>query len=212
MNTEIQESLLQFDPRQLDWNKMQGLIPAIVQDAQSMEVLMLGYMNEASLAQTLSSGKACFFSRSKNRLWTKGEESGNFLVVKSICMDCDQDTLLLQVQPQGPCCHTGDRNCFKTAYNQNFIFRLEEIIEDRFNNPQPESYVQKMRDKGLNKIAQKVGEEAVETVIAALTETEVDMINESSDLLFHLLFLLKAKDLKLKDIALNLEKRHLKSS
>jgi phosphoribosyl-AMP cyclohydrolase / phosphoribosyl-ATP pyrophosphohydrolase len=156
----------------------------------------------------VSENKVTFFSRTKNRLWTKGEESGHFLHVKNISLDCDNDTLLVKVNPVGPTCHTGSRSCFSTDFNQNFIFQLEKIIEDRYENPIEESYVNKLRKKGLNKIAQKVGEEGVETVIAALNETEADLINEASDLVFHLLVLLKEKNLSLKTIAENLEGRH----
>jgi phosphoribosyl-ATP pyrophosphohydrolase/phosphoribosyl-AMP cyclohydrolase len=192
----------------IDFAKGNGLVPVIVQDEQTLEVLMLGYMNEEAFQKTEKEGKVTFFSRTKNRLWTKGEESGNFLNVKSIRLDCDQDTLLVKVNPAGPTCHTGSRSCFSTDYNQNFIFQLENIIKDRYENPTAESYVNKLRAKGLNKIAQKVGEEGVETVIAALAETETDLINESSDLVFHLLVLLKEKGLTLNDIAKNLENRH----
>jgi phosphoribosyl-ATP pyrophosphohydrolase/phosphoribosyl-AMP cyclohydrolase len=192
----------------IDFKKGDGLVPVIIQDEQTLEVLMLGYMNEEAYQKTENEGKVTFFSRTKNRLWTKGEESGNFLYVKSINLDCDQDTLLVKVNPIGPTCHTGSRSCFATNYNQNFIFQLENIIKDRYENPTAESYVNKLRAKGLNKIAQKVGEEGVETVIAALAETETDLINESSDLVFHLLVLLKEKGLTLNDIAKNLESRH----
>ena len=192
----------------IDFKKGDGLVPVIIQDEQTLEVLMLGYMNEEAYQKTEKEGKVSFFSRTKNRLWTKGEESGNFLNVKSISLDCDQDTLLIKVNPVGPTCHTGSRSCFATDYNQNFIFQLENIIEDRYENPTAESYINKLRAKGLNKIAQKVGEEGVETVIAALAETETDLINESSDLVFHLLVLLKEKGLTLNDIAKNLESRH----
>jgi len=169
---------------------------------------MLGYMNQEAYDKTAKENIVTFFSRTKNRLWTKGETSNNFLHVKSITIDCDNDTLLIKVKPDGPTCHTGDRSCFKTEYNQNFILELEGIIADRYENPVESSYVNKLRTKGLNKIAQKVGEEAVETVIAALAETEVDMINESSDLVFHLLVLLREKGLSLETIAKNLEQRH----
>nr|MBC7613077.1 bifunctional phosphoribosyl-AMP cyclohydrolase/phosphoribosyl-ATP diphosphatase HisIE [Pseudopedobacter sp.] len=192
----------------IDFKKGDGLVPVIIQDEQTLEVLMLGYMNEEAFQKTEKEGKVTFFSRTKNRLWTKGEESGNYLNVKSINLDCDQDTLLIKVNPVGPTCHTGSRSCFSTDYNQNFIFQLENIIKDRYENPKAESYVNKLRAKGLNKIAQKVGEEGVETVIAALVETEIDLINESSDLVFHLLVLLKEKGLNLNDIAKNLESRH----
>ncbi|GAA3963883.1 bifunctional phosphoribosyl-AMP cyclohydrolase/phosphoribosyl-ATP diphosphatase HisIE [Pedobacter ginsengiterrae] len=192
----------------IDFNKSDGLVPVVIQDEQTLEVLMLGYMNAEAFEKTQAEGKVTFYSRSKNRLWTKGEESGNFLFVKSIHIDCDNDTILIKANPIGPTCHTGSRSCFKTEFNQNFIFELENIITDRYENPVEGSYINKMRSKGLNKIAQKVGEEGVETVIAALAETEEDLIGEASDLVFHLLFLLKEKGLSIQDIAKNLEKRH----
>jgi len=194
----------------LDFNKSGGLIPVVIQDNQTLEVLMLGYMNEAAWNQTQAEKRVTFFSRSKNRLWTKGEESGNYLHVISTAIDCDNDTLLIKVKPEGPTCHTGARSCFQTNYNQNFIFELEQIIENRYKQPAEHSYVNHLRTKGINKIAQKVGEEAVETVIAALAQTETDFINESSDLLFHLLVLLKEKNIPLARIAANLESRHQK--
>lgn len=192
----------------IDFEKGNGLIPVVVQDSQSLEVLMLGYMNAAAWQKTQDTGKVTFYSRSKERLWTKGEESGNFLELLDHKIDCDRDTLLLLVRPQGPTCHTGSRSCFGTPYNQNFIFELERIIDHRYNFPQEGSYVDRLRQRGINKIAQKVGEEGVETVIAALTETEADFINESSDLLFHLLVLLREKNIRLEEIARNLETRH----
>lgn len=194
----------------LDFNKGAGLVPAVIQDYQTLEVLMLGYMNEEAWEKTKREQRVTFFSRTKNRLWTKGEESGNYLEVVETAVDCDQDTLLIKVNPKGPTCHTGSRSCFNTDYNQNFIFQLEKIINDRFTNPVESSYVNKLRGKGVNKIAQKVGEEAVETVIAALKESDTDFINESSDLLFHLLVLLREKDTPLIRIAENLAKRHQK--
>ncbi len=193
----------------IDFNKSDGLVPVIIQDEKTLEVLMLGYMNEEAYQKTVSENKVTFFSRTKNRLWTKGEESGNCLNVISIKEDCDNDTLLIKVNPEGPTCHTGSRSCFDTEYNQNFIFELERIIGDRYTNPAEGSYVNKLRQKGLNKIAQKVGEEGVETVIAALNETEKDFINESSDLIFHLLVLMKEKNVSLKTVAENLAGRHL---
>ncbi|QHS57627.1 bifunctional phosphoribosyl-AMP cyclohydrolase/phosphoribosyl-ATP diphosphatase HisIE [Mucilaginibacter sp. 14171R-50] len=192
----------------IDFNKTDGLVPVIIQDEQTLEVLMLGYMNQEAYDKTLQENIVTFFSRSKNRLWTKGETSQNYLHVKSMHIDCDNDTLLIKVKADGPTCHTGSRSCFKTDYNQNFILQLESIIADRYENPVEGSYVNKLRNKGLNKIAQKVGEEGVETVIAALAETETDLINESSDLVFHLLVLLREKDLNLERIAKNLEERH----
>lgn len=195
---------------EIDFKKGEGLVPVIIQDEKTMEVLMLGYMNEEAYHKTVNDGKVTFFSRTKNRLWTKGEESGHFLNVLSIRKDCDDDTLLIRVNPIGPTCHKGNRSCFDTSYNQNFIFELEKIIEDRYTNPVESSYVNKLRAKGLNKIAQKVGEEGVETVIAALNETEHDFINEASDLVFHLLVLMKEKNISLNTIAKNLEGRHAK--
>ena len=197
-----------MDISQIDFDKSNGLVPVIVQDEQTLEVLMLGYMNAEAFDKTKAEGKVTFFSRSKNRLWTKGEESGNFLFVKSMHLDCDKDTILIKATPVGPTCHTGSRSCFNTNFNQNFLFELEKIITDRYENPVEGSYINKMRSKGLNKIAQKVGEEGVETVIAALAETEEEFIGEASDLVFHLLFLLKEKGLSIQDIAKNLEKRH----
>src|SRR3984885_8242994 len=193
---------------EIDFNKADGLVPVIIQDEHTLEVLMLGYMNQEAYDKTVEENIVTFFSRSKSRLWTKGEISNNFLHVKSIDIDCDNDTLLIKVKADGPTCHTGSRSCFNTSYNQNFILELEQIIADRYENPQEGSYVNKLRKKGLNKIAQKVGEEGVETVIAALAETETDMINEASDLVFHLLVLLREKDLSLETIAKNLEERH----
>lgn len=192
----------------IDFNKTDGLVPVVIQDEQTLEVLMLGYMNQEAYDKTVQENIVTFFSRSKNRLWTKGETSNNFLHVKSIHIDCDNDTILIKAKPDGPTCHTGERSCFKTAYNQNFILELENIIDDRYTNPQEGSYINKLHKKGLNKIAQKVGEEGVEVVIAALAETEADLIGEASDLVFHLLVLLKEKGLSLETIAKNLESRH----
>ncbi|WP_433896072.1 bifunctional phosphoribosyl-AMP cyclohydrolase/phosphoribosyl-ATP diphosphatase HisIE [Sphingobacterium mizutaii] len=192
----------------IDFNKGDGLVPVIIQDNQTLEVLMLGYMNEEAWNKTQEEKKVTFFSRSKNRLWTKGEESGNFLHVVSTHIDCDQDTVLVKADPVGPTCHTGNRSCFNTEFNQNFLLQLERIVQHRIDFPTDESYVNRLRSRGINKIAQKVGEEAVETVIAALTETEKDFINETSDLMFHLIVLLKEKGMSLETIAKNLEGRH----
>ena len=201
-----------IDVSQIDFGKTPPSggwgVPVVIQDYKTLEVLMLGYMNAEALEKTQAEGKVTFFSRSKNRLWTKGETSNNFLFVKEIFVDCDNDTILIKADPVGPTCHTGSRSCFKTDFNQNFIFELENIINDRYENPVEGSYINKMRNKGLNKIAQKVGEEGVETVIAALAESEEELIGEASDLVFHLLFLLKEKGLSIQDIAKNLEKRH----
>jgi|SRR5690606_32213869 len=192
----------------IDFTKNDGLVPVIIQDSNTLEVLMLGYMNEEAWKKTQDEELVTFFSRSKNRLWTKGEESGNFLKVVSSHVDCDQDTILIKAKPEGPTCHTGSRSCFQTKFNQNFIFQLESIVKDRYKNPNEKSYVNKLQKKGINKIAQKVGEEATETIIAALNETDKDFVNETSDLLFHLLVLLQEKNISLKKIAKNLESRH----
>jgi phosphoribosyl-ATP pyrophosphohydrolase/phosphoribosyl-AMP cyclohydrolase len=192
----------------IDFNKTDGLVPVIIQDEQTLEVLMLGYMNQEAYDKTVQENIVTFFSRSKNRLWTKGETSQNYLHVKSVDIDCDNDTLLIKVKADGPTCHTGSRSCFKTEYNQNFLLQLENIIADRYENPTEESYINKLRKKGLKKITQKVGEEGVEVVIAALYETEKELVDEASDLVFHLLVLLKEKGLNLERIAKNLEERH----
>jgi len=192
----------------IDFDKTNGLVPVVIQDEQTLEVLMLGYMNQEAYDKTVAENIVTFYSRSKSRLWTKGETSNNFLHVKSMAVDCDNDTILIKVKADGPTCHTGNRSCFNTSYNQNFIFELQNVINSRYDNPSAESYVNKLRNKGLNKIAQKVGEEGVETVIAALAETETDLINEASDLVFHLLVLLREKNLSLETIAKNLESRH----
>ena len=167
-----------------------GLVPAIIQDDITGKVLMLGFMNEAALAKTQELNKVTFFSRSKNRLWTKGEESGNFLLLKSISSDCDEDSLLIKVEPVGPVCHTGADTCWSEKNSTaNFLFELEKIIVDRKNNPSEKSYTSSLFEKGINKIAQKVGEEAVELVIEA-KDNDADLFkNEAADLLFHYLIL-----------------------
>lgn len=192
----------------IDFNKNNGLVPVIIQDNKTLEVLMLGYMNEEAWEKTNEDKLVTFFSRSKNRLWTKGEESGNFLKVVSTHIDCDRDTILIKAKPQGPTCHTGSRSCFQTEFNQNFLFYLESVVKDRYENPVEGSYINRLQAKGINKIAQKVGEEATETIIAALNERKKDFVNETSDLLFHLLVLLQEKNISLKKIAKNLESRH----
>jgi len=188
-----------------------GLVPAIVQDAQTKNVLMLGFMNQAAVAATLSLQKVTFFSRSKNRLWTKGEESGHHLNYISMALDCDQDTLLIQAHPVGPVCHTGADTCWGKE-NQieglGFIAHLEQVIEQRRNAAPETSYVASLFAKGMNKIAQKVGEEAVELVIEAKDQNEVLFKEEAADLLFHYLMLLQAKGFKLTDVVKILEKRH----
>jgi phosphoribosyl-ATP pyrophosphohydrolase/phosphoribosyl-AMP cyclohydrolase len=188
-----------------------GLIPVIVQDFATSKVLMLGFMNEVALQKTEEFGKVTFYSRSKNRLWTKGEESGNFLLLKEVIADCDNDTLLIKAEPVGPVCHTGADTCFSEKNHPNdFLEHLEHIIDLRKQASPDESYVASLFAKGLNKIAQKVGEEAVELVIEAKDDNEDLFINEAADLLFHYLLLLNAKGFKLHDVKIILQKRHSK--
>jgi len=188
----------------IDFNKnSDGLIPAIIQDAITKNVLMLGYMNQAAFDKTQEIKKVTFFSRTKNRLWTKGEESGNFLNLVSIKNDCDNDTLLVLVNPVGPTCHTGSDTCWQEKNNSSFGFltELEAIIKDRKDNPEnKDSYVASLFRKGINKIAQKVGEEAIEVVIEAKDNNDKLFLDESADLLFHYLILLQAKGFTLTDI------------
>ncbi len=187
----------------------EGLVPAIIQDATTAKVLMLGYMNAEALQQTQLTQRVTFFSRSKKRLWTKGEESGHFLELVDIRIDCDNDTLLIQANPKGPTCHTGADTCWneKNTASFGFLSELEETIHDRKQNDQDASYIASLFRKGINKIAQKVGEEAVETVIESKDNNSDLFLNESADLLFHLLILLQAKGYRLEDIVKILEKR-----
>jgi phosphoribosyl-ATP pyrophosphohydrolase/phosphoribosyl-AMP cyclohydrolase len=192
-----------------NFNKSEnGLIPVIIQDNLTNVVLMLGYMNAEAFEKTKKENRVTFFSRSKNRLWTKGEESNNYLDVNSILIDCDQDTILIKATPHGPTCHTGDDTCFKEKNNsENFLFELETIIRERKNNPSDTSYTSSLFKKGINKIAQKVGEEAVEVVIEAKDDNRSLFLNEASDLLYHYLILLQAKDASLNDIITVLKER-----
>ena len=187
-----------------------GLVPAIVQDAATKTVLMLGFMNQAAVDATLASGKVTFYSRSKNRLWTKGEESGNFLNYISMKEDCDQDSLLIQAIPEGPVCHMGTDTCWGEDNNTSIAFlnKLEQIIAERKNADPSSSYVASLFAKGINKIAQKVGEEAVELVIEAKDNNEQLFIDESADLLFHYLILLQSKGYQLDDVVKVLAQRH----
>jgi len=188
-----------------------GLVPAIVQDDSTGKVLMLAFMSEEALAKTQELKKVTFFSRSKNRLWTKGEESGNFLLLKDIKADCDNDTILVKADPMGPVCHTGADTCWNEKNISNdFLAKLEAIISDRKNNPTEKSYTASLFAKGINKIAQKVGEEAVELVIEAKDNNDDLFKNEAADLLFHYLVLLKAKGFSLEDILAILKERHSK--
>ena len=187
----------------------EGLIPAIIQDAQTQVILMLGYMNEEAFNKTQNEKRVTFFSRSKNRLWTKGEESGNFLNVVSILIDCDKDTLLIKANPVGPVCHTGADTCFDEKNSSpDFLVTLEKIIQDRKNNPTDASYTASLFKKGINKVAQKVGEEAVELVIEAKDNNEELFLNEAADLLYHYMILLTAKGYSLNDVKSILTERH----
>lgn len=196
----------------IDFNKYSdGLVPAIIQDATTLKVLMLGFMNEESLAKTNETGKVTFYSRSKNRLWTKGEESGNFLNVVSIAADCDNDTLLIKAEPVGPTCHTGADTCWNEKNESaGFLNYLESVIADRKSNPSEKSYTTSLFQKGINKVAQKVGEEAVELVIESKDDNEELFLGEAADLMFHYLILLQAKGYTLKNVIKVLEGRHKK--
>lgn len=205
-------SALQNIDMKIDFDKYKdGLVPAIVQDASTNKVLMLGFMNQEALNKTNNLGKVTFYSRSKQRLWTKGEESGNYLNLVSMLLDCDNDALLVKVNPSGPTCHKGTDTCWqeKNTESFGFISQLEDIIKHRKENGKPEdSYVATLFDKGINKIAQKVGEEAVEVVIEAKDTNDNLFLNESADLLFHYLILLQAKGFQLQDVINKLKQRH----
>lgn len=196
----------------LDFNKTGGLIPAIIQDYQTNKVLMLGFMNEESLAKTRETGKVTFFSRSRQRLWTKGEESGNFLFVVSVSEDCDGDTLLIKVNPAGPVCHTGNDTCFNETNEEDIMFLkyLQDFILSRRREMPEGSYTTGLFKAGVGRMAQKVGEEAVETVIEAMTGNDERLVYESSDLLYHLIVLLTYKGFRIEDLAKELKKRHQK--
>ena len=186
-----------------------GLVPAIIQDSETQKVLMLGFMNEYALTRTLMTGKVTFYSRTRERIWTKGEESMNYLLLKSIESDCDQDTLLIKAKPLGPVCHTGADTCWNEKnVSDNFLTTLEAVIEERSTASPDSSYTAKMLAKGINKVAQKVGEEAVELVIEAKDNDKDLFLGEAADLMFHYLLLLKAKGYKLHDVIEVLESRH----
>ncbi|MEA5126605.1 MAG: bifunctional phosphoribosyl-AMP cyclohydrolase/phosphoribosyl-ATP diphosphatase HisIE [Proteiniphilum sp.] len=192
----------------IDFSKSGGLVPAVIQDTLSLQVLMVGYMNEEALEKTKKEGKVTFFSRSKNRLWTKGETSGNWLIVDEILTDCDNDTILIKAYSQGPTCHTGSTSCFGDKQPKGFLYELEDVIEKRITENPEGSYTSKLFSRGVNKVAQKVGEEAVELVIEA-KDDNIDLFkNEAADLLYHFLILLKTKKLKLEDIEAILVERH----
>lgn len=191
----------------IDFSKTNGLVPVIIQNYQNQQVLMLGYMNEEAFAKTQSEGKVTFFSRSKNRLWTKGETSGNSLFVKDILVDCDNDTILIKADPIGPTCHTGSTTCFKEETAKGFLYELQQTIAQRIDENDVDSYTNKLFRKGINKVAQKVGEEAVELVIEAKDNNKDLFKNEAADLLYHLLILLKTKNVTLEEIELVLKNR-----
>ena len=193
----------------IDFNKGDGLVPVIIQNTQTMQVLMLGYMNKEAFDQTIETKKVTFYSRSKQRLWMKGESSGNTLSVIDIKMDCDHDSLLIFVNPKGPTCHTGSTSCFKEETSKGFIYELEKTINDRINSNDSKSYTNELYQKGINKIAQKVGEEAVELVIEAKDSNDELFKNEAADLLYHLLILLKAKDQSFSSIERVLKSRSM---
>lgn len=194
----------------LDFGKMNGLVPAIIQDNYTQKVLMLGFMNEEAYNKTMETGKVTFFSRTKNRLWTKGEESGNFLHVVSIATDCDNDTLLIKVNPAGPVCHTGADTCWGEKNEQDIMFlkELQDFIDKRHEEMPEKSYTTSLFKSGVNKMAQKVGEEAVETIIEACNGTDERLIYEGADLLYHLIVLLTLKGYRIEDLARELKERH----
>ncbi len=192
----------------IDFDKSGGLVPVIIQDVNTLQVLMLGYMNAEAYEKTKSEGLVTFFSRSKMRLWTKGETSGNYLYVKDIQIDCDRDTILVKAQPMGATCHTGSTSCFAEETDKGFVYKLEDIINERITSGDESSYTKKLYSKGVNKIAQKVGEEAVELVIEAKDSNENLFVNEAADLLFHYLILLKYKGIHFEDIETVLAERH----
>lgn len=195
---------------ELDFEKMNGLIPAIIQDNYTQKVLMLGFMNKEAYEKTMETGKVTFFSRTKNRLWTKGEESGNFLHVVSVKADCDNDTLLIMVHPEGPVCHKGTDTCWGDKNEQDIMFlkELQDFIDRRRQEMPEKSYTTSLFNSGVNKMAQKVGEEAVETILEARNGTDERLIYEGADLLYHLIVLLTYKGYRIEDLARELKERH----
>ena len=193
---------------QINFIKGNGLVPAVIQDFTTLQVLMVGFMDEESFEKTRKEGKVTFFSRSKNRLWTKGETSGNYLFIKEISIDCDNDSILIKVDPAGPVCHTGNTSCFGEESVKGFIYRLEQIINQRIDDNVEDSYTNKIFRQGINKSAQKVGEEAVELIIEAKGDNPELFKNEAADLLYHFLILLKLKGINLTDIEDVLKSRH----
>ena len=192
----------------IDFEKGKGLVPVVIQDNNTLQVLMAGFMDEEAYNKTIEEGKVTFFSRTKNRLWTKGETSGNFLFVKEITTDCDHDTILIKVNPAGPVCHTGKKSCFGEESAKGFVYELENIVNQRIDDNVQDSYTNKLFRKGINKVAQKVGEEAFELVIEAKDDNSELFRNEAADLIYHLLVLLKAKNLSFSDVEGVLKSRH----
>lgn len=192
----------------IDFKKGNGLVPAIIQDNSTLQVLMAGYMNEEAYNKTVSEGRVTFYSRSKKRLWTKGETSGNYLIVNNITTDCDNDALLIKVSPAGPVCHTGSKSCFGPELSKGFIYQLENIISRRIDDNAEASYTNQLYRKGINKVAQKVGEEAIELVIEAKDDNTELFKNEAADLLYHFLILLKTRNVAFEDIEEVLRERH----
>lgn len=205
------ETVHGFDPEGLAWDKQNGLIPAIVQDADNRRVLMLGYMDRAALAQTCASGRVTYYSRSKQRLWTKGESSGHFLQLVGVETDCDADTLLIQARPAGPTCHLDRASCFEHA-PADFLGELDAFIQQRERERPAGSYTTRLFESGIQRIAQKVGEEGVETALAATVRNTEELKNEAADLLYHLIVLLRASGLSLQDASAVLEQRHRASA
>jgi phosphoribosyl-ATP pyrophosphohydrolase/phosphoribosyl-AMP cyclohydrolase len=203
-----------IDQAKLDWDKGGGLLPAIVQDADNGAVLMLGYMNREALAETLASNRVTFWSRSKQRLWTKGETSGNFLALRGTAVDCDGDTLLVLAEPEGPACHLGTRTCWgdsaphSAAEKLAFLSKLEEVVKQRIVARPVGSYTTKLLAEGTRRIAQKVGEEGLELALAAVAQSDEEIIGEAADLLFHVMLLLQVKELSLAKVIAELELRH----
>ncbi len=201
-----------MNPLILNWQKTDGLVPAIVQDADTAQVLMLGYMNADALGQTLATRRVTFFSRSKNRLWVKGETSGHHLDLVDLAADCDQDALLVRARPNGPTCHRGTCSCFSEggATGAGFLAELDRVVQGRLAGGDEQSYTVRLVREGVPRVAQKVGEEGVETALAAVTASNADFAGEAADLLYHLIVLLRAKGLALTDATAVLEKRHAK--
>jgi phosphoribosyl-ATP pyrophosphohydrolase/phosphoribosyl-AMP cyclohydrolase len=194
----------------IDFKKGEGLVPVIIQHANTLQVLMLGYMNEEAFQKTKEENRVTFYSRSKNRLWTKGEESGNFLDVNDIQIDCDNDTILIKAIPNGPTCHTGTTSCFKEETPKGFLYQLEETISQRIDDNDEDSYTNQLYKKGINKVAQKVGEEAIELVIEAKDDNAELFKNEAADLLYHYVLLLKTKGFRIEDVEAILKERNKK--